>query len=109
MKKNYQMDDAAAMGLAVPEAVTVVMGELAGDVQEGLLALAVGTGLQVMAAMMHADVAAVCGPKGKHDPARIAVRHGTESGSVTLGGRRVPVARPRMRATDGTGELAVPA
>ncbi len=97
-----------AMGLAVPEAVTVAMAELAGDVQEGLLALAVGTGLQVMAAMMHADVAAVCGPKGKHDPARTAVRHGTESGSVTLGGRRVPVARPRMRAVDGSGEVPVP-
>ena len=67
MKKNYQTNDASAMGLAVPEAVTVVMAELAGEVQEGLLAMAVGTGLQVMAAMMHADVAVVCGPKGKHD------------------------------------------
>jgi transposase-like protein len=57
---------------------------------------------------MHADVAAVCGPKGKHDPDRSAVRHGTESGSVTLGGRRVPVARPRMRAVDGSGEMPVP-
>ena len=30
-------------------------------------------------------------------------------GSVTLGGRRVAVARPRMRASDGSGELPVPA
>jgi putative transposase len=37
------------------------------------------------------------------------VRHGTERGSVTLGGRRVPVQRPRVRAADGTGELPVPA
>ena len=109
MKQNYQMNDAAAMGLAVPESVPVAMAELARDVQEGLLAMAVGTGLQVMAAMMNADVEASCGPKGKHDPGRAAVRHGTEAGSVTLGGRRVPVTRPRMRATDGTGELPVPA
>ncbi len=109
MNKNYQMNDAAAMGLAVPESVTVAMAELAGDVQEGLLALAVGAGLQVMAAMMNADVEAWCGPKGKHDPDRAAVRHGTDAGSVTLGGRRVPVQRPRMRAADGTGELPVPA
>ena len=109
MNKNYQMNDAAAMGLAVPESVPVAMAELARDVQEGLLAMAVGTGLQVMAAMMNADVEASCGPKGKHDPGRAAVRHGTEAGSVTLGGRRVPVTRPRMRATDGTGELPVPA
>lgn len=58
--------------------------------------------------MMDADVAAACGPKGKHDPNRSAVRHGTEKGSVTLGGRRVPVERPRMRAIDGSGELPVP-
>ena len=109
MKKDYQTNDAAATGLAVPEAVTVAMTELAADVQEGLLALAVGTGLQVMAAMMDADVAAACGPKGKHDPARTALRHGQENGSVTFGGRRVPVRRPRMRTADGTGELPVPA
>jgi putative transposase len=48
---------------AVPEQVSVALAELAGEVQEGLLALAVGTGLQVMAAMMEADVTAVCGPR----------------------------------------------
>jgi transposase-like protein len=68
----------------------------------------VGTGLQVMAALMEADVTAVAGPRGVHDPDRVAVRHGTEAGSVTLGGRRVPVRRPRVRAVDGSGELAVP-
>lgn len=54
------------------------------------------------------DVSAECGPKGKHDPGRTSVRHGTEHGSVTLGGWRVPVERPRMRAADGSRELAVP-
>ena len=34
---------------------------------EGLLALAVGAGLQVMAALMEADVTALAGPKGRHD------------------------------------------
>src|SRR4051794_41465489 len=85
------------------------MAEIAGLMREGLLALAVGTGLQVMQALMEADVTAVAGPKGRHDPGRTAVRHGHERGSVTLGGRRVPVSRPRGRAADGTGELPVPA
>ena len=107
MKKDYQKKAACATVPVLPQAVTVALAELAGDVQEGLLAMAVGTGLPVMAAMMSADVEAVCGPRGKHDPTRTAVRHGTEAGSVTLGGRRVPVARPRMRAVDGSGELAV--
>jgi len=29
-----------------------------------------------MAAMMEADVTAVCGPKGRHDPQQAATRHG---------------------------------
>ncbi|MHB8188746.1 MAG: IS256 family transposase, partial [Dermatophilaceae bacterium] len=96
-------------GLAVPDAVTISMGEIAEDMAEGLLALAVGAGLQVMGSLMEADVAAVCGPRGRHDPERTAVRHGSERGSVTLGGRRVGVERPRMRAADGAGEVPVPA
>ncbi len=48
-----------------------------------------------------------CGPRGRHNPERTAVRHGHGVGSVTLGGRRVPVERPRIRAVDGSGELAV--
>src|SRR5260370_35774053 len=83
------------------------MSEIAENMGEGLLALAVGAGLQVMAALMDADVTGLAGPKGRHDEARRAVRHGRERGSVTLGGRRVPVTRPRVRATDGAGGTAV--
>jgi hypothetical protein len=107
--KQYQNGELDTSTLAVPEQVSVVMGEIAADMREGLLALAVGAGLQVMSALMDADVAAVAGPRSKHDPERVAVRHGTGSGSVTLGGRRVGVQRPRVRAVDGSGELPVPA
>jgi len=107
--KQYQTIDSSATEVAVPESVTVAMAEIAEDMREGLLALAVGAGLQVMQQLMDADVTAVCGPWGRHDPDRRAVRHGSERGSVTLGGRRVPVDRPRVRAVDGSGELAVPA
>ena len=109
MTKNYQTKPADTSALAVPEQVSVAMEAIAADMREGLLALAVGAGLQVMAQLMEADVTAVCGPKGKHDPDRAATRHGTEAGSVTLGGRRVPVRRPRMRTADGSGEVPVPA
>ena len=85
------------------------MEQLTGQIQEGLLSLAVATGLQVMSQLMERDVTAVAGPKGKRNPDRTAVRHGTGAGSVTLGGRRVPVGRPRVRAADGSGELPVPA
>ena len=93
----------------VPEVVSVAMREIAADLREGLLAMAVGAGLQVMAAMMAADVDALCGPRGRHDPDRTAIRHGSEAGSVTLGGRRLPVRRPRVRAVDGSGELPIAA
>lgn len=41
---------------------------------------------QVMQALMAADVTALAGIKGQHDPDRTAVRRGTGQGSVTLGG-----------------------
>jgi putative transposase len=109
--KKYQkqkIDTPTGDGLVVPERVSLAMGEIVGSMREGLLALAVGAGLQVMQVLMEADVTAAAGPKGKHDPGRAAVRHGHERGSVTLGGRRVPVSRPRVRAADGSAELPVP-
>jgi putative transposase len=107
--KKYQKIEPCTSALAVPEQVSVAMGEIAAEMREGLLALAVGAGLQVMAQLMEADVTAVCGPRGRHDPDRAATRHGSEAGSVALGGRRVPVNRPRVRAVDGSGEVPVPA
>src|SRR5215203_6021955 len=92
----------------LPEQVTVAVAELASAAREGLLALAVGTGLQVLEAMLAEDVAWLVGPKGRHIPGRAAVRHGSEPGQVTLGGRRVRVRRPRVRTADGTRELPVP-
>ena len=107
MKKSSQIQSVNASAPAIPEWVGVAMTEIAENMREGLLALAVGAGLQVMAALMEADVSALAGPKGKHNMVRMAVRHGGERGSVTLGGRRVPVTRPRVRAADGSGELPV--
>lgn len=111
MSKDYQMNAAraATREVVMADAVSVSMTELAGAVKEGLLALAVGAGLQVMQAMMDESVVTLAGPKGRHDPNRTAVRHGDEAGSVTLGGRRVPVRRPRVRSADRSAELAVPA
>jgi putative transposase len=94
--------------LELPEQVTVALAELASTAREGLLALAVGTGLQVLQAMLEEDVTRLVGPKGRHNRDRTAVRHGSEPGQVTMGGRRVRVRRPRIRAADGTREVAVP-
>ena len=86
---------------ALPKSVQLSLADLAGTVKEGLLAFAVATGFEVMYTLMDADVKALCGPKGRHDPARSAYRHGTDDGELSLGGRRVAVRRPRVRSADG--------
>jgi putative transposase len=94
--------------VVLPDAVSVAVSELAGELEEGLLAFAVGAGLQVLGAILDAEVTALAGPKGRHDPQRSAVRHGSDDGLVTLGGRQVSVTRPRVRTADRSSELALP-
>ncbi len=89
----------------LPVRVQEALGELVGAAREGLLALSVGVGLGVLAELMEEEVDEVVGPKGRHDADRVAVRHGHEAGAVTLGGRRVPVERPRVRSAGGQAEL----
>jgi putative transposase len=47
---------------------------------QGLLAASTAVGLEVMAELMDVEVTELAGPKGKHDPARTAMRHGTAQG-----------------------------
>jgi putative transposase len=96
-------NDESTEGL--PEAVLEALGELAGAAKEGLLALSVGVGLGVLHELMEAEADEVVGPKGRHIADRTAVRHGHDDGEVTLGGRRVPVSRPRARSADGAREV----
>ena len=80
---------------------------LAGLASEGLLALSLELGLEVMRQMLEADVEAEAGPRGKHDKGRGAYRHGTERTRVVLGGEKVSVERPRVRSKGGE-ELPLP-
>ena len=104
---DHEADEVVGEGRIerLPQRVQDALGELAGAAKEGLLALSVGVGLGVLHELMEAEVEEVVGPKGRHICDRTAVRHGHESGEVTLGGRRVPVSRPRARAVDSGGEL----
>ena len=89
----------------LPPQIQEALGELVGAAREGLLALSVGVGLSVVHELMELEVDDVVGPKGKHNPDRVAKRHGHEDGSMTLGGRRVAVRRPQMRTADDEHEL----
>jgi putative transposase len=91
----------------LPAQIQAALGELVGAAREGLLALSVGVGLGVVHELMELEVAEVVGPKGKHNRDRVAVRHGHQDGSMTLGGRRVPIRRPRVRTADDPRERPV--
>ena len=107
MKKNLPAlrlvtaDDTATATSGLGPEVLAALGDIAGTAREGLLAMCVATGMAVMQTMFETEITAACGPKGRHDPERTAVRHGSERGSVELGGRRVEVTRPRARTTAG--------
>jgi len=96
-----------ASEMTLPPQIQEALGELVGAAREGLLALSVGVGLGVVHELMELEVDEVVGPNGKHNRDRVAKRHGHEGRSMTLGGRRVPVRRPRIRTADDEHELAV--
>src|SRR3954468_2555220 len=102
VSKSEAPAEADELGVTdLPAEIRLALADIAGAAREGLLAMSVAAGLAVMRVMFDAEITAACGPKGKHDPDRAAVRHGAGQGSVVLGGRRVPVRRPRARTADG--------
>ena len=72
----------------------MVLADVAGAVKDGLLGFCADVGLVVMRQFMDAELARL-GPKHTKLPARPGNWHGTTTGAVTLGGRRVSGGRPR--------------
>jgi len=110
VKRKLHAVEVATPGEApvrLPDEVQVRLGEIAEVAKEGLLALAAAAGLAVLQECMEHEVCEAVGPKGRHDSERTAKRHGRTGGEVTLGGRRVPVSRPRVRTADDSAEIAL--
>ncbi|CAN5179217.1 IS256-like element ISRba9 family transposase [soil metagenome] len=80
----------------------LAMADVAALAREGLLAMSVGIGLRVMVEMMESELTDKVGPKHAKIAGRTASRHASAPGSVVLGGRRVPVSRPRARTVEGS-------
>ena len=76
------------------------------DTRAELMELAVASGLKVLTTMLEADRTAICGPRYQHRAERVAARAGTVPSEVVLGGRKVQIRRPRVRA-EGE-EVALP-
>ena len=68
------------------------------DTRAELMELAVASGLKVLTTMLEEDRTAMCGPRYQHQPERQASRTGTVPSEVVLGGRKVALRRPRVRA-----------
>jgi putative transposase len=99
-------DEAARLaGLSIQP--RLVLARLEDAIRDGLMAFSCAAGMVVIAEMMEEERSRIVGPKGKHDPARVAERNGAAPGSVVLGGRTVPVSRPRAVRVDGGGEIAL--
>ena len=106
MKKNVSTlhvvaDDDVPVLPTLSAELQLAFADVAELAREGLLAMSVAVGLRVMNEMMEAEVTDVVGVKHAKLPERTASRHASAPGSVVLGGRRVPVSRPRARTTDG--------
>jgi transposase-like protein len=95
----------------LPKTTTVeiplpILGAFA-NIENTFFDLCFNAGSQVLTAMMEQDREDLCGPLWKRDPDRSAGRAGTTPSEVTLGGRRVPIRRPRVRTQDGQ-EMELP-
>ena len=77
------------------------MAEVLVNVQDGLRDLVIGTGLQVLEAMLEEDRKELCGPARKKQADRQAYRHGFDRGHLVLGGRKISVRKPRVRSVQG--------
>ena len=91
---------------AVPTLRHLPLVDLLVDTRSELLELAVRSGMKVLEAMMEEDRIGLCGVRYAHEPDRAASRAGCVASEVVLGGRKVAVQRPRVRA-DGH-EVALP-
>ena len=101
--KGYQKERTSVKG-SIEVLDVKPLEELA---SEGLLALSIELGLEVVRQMLEADVVAQAGPKGTHNPERAAYRHGTGKTRVVMGAQKAQIQRPRVRSKDGE-ELGLP-
>ena len=91
---------------SVPTTRHLPLVDLLVDTRTELLELAVRSGMKVLEAMMEEDRTALCGVRYAHEPDRAASRAGSVASEVVLGGRKVAVRRPRVRAEGH--EVALP-
>ena len=101
---KFTTPHAAAELAGLPLEATVAMADVAAAMRDGLLAFSTAAGLVVMRQMLDAELASIVGAKHAKLEERVGNWHGTTTGQVVLGARKISVDRPRGRYVDG-GEV----
>jgi len=81
--------------------------QLPGLVREALYETVIAAGLACVDEVLEVERSGLCGARYQHVAERQALRAGHVASSLTLGGRRVAVSRPRVRSVNGH-ELSLP-
>jgi putative transposase len=79
--------------------------ELLTLMQDSLETLATELGLLVASSLLEDEVTRLCGRRYERQPERVHTRYGHQQGVATLAGQKVAIKRPRVRQTDGGGEV----
>ena len=77
------------------------------DTRLALRELVVVNGMKMFAEMLEEDRTALCGPRHQPSTDRRAYRHGHDEGSLVFGGRKIRLAKPRVRSVAGD-EIELP-
>jgi putative transposase len=82
--------------------------ELLKLLQQSLDQFAIEIGRRVALGLLEDEVQERCGPRHQWGQAdRQATRHGRQAGYVCVGGQKIAIERPRVRSSDGSGEVAL--
>lgn len=94
-RKNSNLLAQASLKSSEPAALEehLPMLDLILEMKHDIEAVSADLGLKIMARYMDQEIERRCGPWGEQSH----YRHGTQSGYVVFHGRKVPIARPRLR------------
>src|SRR5262245_22975945 len=73
--------------------------------QDSLESLALRLGMLVVSSLLEDEVTRLCGRRYERQPHRTHTRYGHQRGTATLAGQKIAITRPRVRRTDGGGEV----
>jgi hypothetical protein len=79
--------------------------ELLGVMQNSLESVALKLGMLIASSLLEDEVTRLCGRRHERQPHRTQTRYGHQRGTATLAGQKIAIARPRVRRTDGGGEV----